>query len=207
MNRSVVLAAVPVAAVAVIAGIVSFSHIAALGMRTGQSAADAHLLPLAVDGLIVAGSVILLAGSVLGWLGVVPGVAATLFANLESGLPHGGLAAVVATWPAVAFTVASFMLERWLKSQVARPDEAETGLLPDTAPDVTVPAAGMVPADAESAAMLALRATHAAGNPLSQNALMSRFSLTRAQATKVRRAVLAESNGHAPEDSAASTDQ
>ena len=81
-NRTALLAAVPVAAVAVIAGVVSYSHICALGLLTGQSPADAHLLPLAVDGLIVAGSVILLAGSWLGWLGVVPGVAATLFANV-----------------------------------------------------------------------------------------------------------------------------
>lgn len=112
------LAVFPVALVALAAGTVSFSHIVSLGLRTGQSPVDAHLLPLAVDGLIVAGSVILLAGSWLGWLGVVPGVLATLFANLESGLPHGELAAVVATWPAVAFTLASAMLERWLRSQV-----------------------------------------------------------------------------------------
>ena len=99
------------------AGTVSYFHIVSLGLRTGQSPADAHLLPLAVDGLIVSGSVILLAGSWLGWLAVVPGVAATLFANLESGLPHGQLAAVVATWPAVAFTVSAAVLERWLAGQ------------------------------------------------------------------------------------------
>jgi hypothetical protein len=116
-NRTAILAAVPVAAVAVIAGVVSYSHIEALGLRTGQTLADALLLPLAVDGLIVAGSVILLAGSALGWISVALGVAATLFANVESGLPDGPLAATVAAWPAVAFTVASFVLERWLKSQ------------------------------------------------------------------------------------------
>ncbi len=119
------LAALPVALVALVAGIVSYSHIVSLGLRTGQSPADAHLLPLAVDGLIVSGSVILLAGSWLGWLAVVPGVAATLFANLASGLPHGQLAAVVATWPAVAFTVSAAVLERWLAGQgrptIARP--------------------------------------------------------------------------------------
>ena len=65
-NRTAILAAIPVAAVAVIAGVVSFSHIEALGLRTGQAITDARLLPLAVDGLIVAGSAILLAGS---WLG------------------------------------------------------------------------------------------------------------------------------------------
>ena len=117
-NRTAILAALPVAAVAVIAGIVSFSHIEALGLRTGQSITDARLLPLAVDGLIIAGSVILLAGSWLGWLGVAPGVAGTLYANVMSGLPRGPLAATVAAWPALAFTVASFMLERWLKARV-----------------------------------------------------------------------------------------
>jgi hypothetical protein len=60
-NRTALVAALPVAAVAVIAGVVSYSHIAGLGLRTGQSTTDAHLLPLAVDGLIVAGSVVLLA--------------------------------------------------------------------------------------------------------------------------------------------------
>ncbi len=120
MTRPVLLAALPVALVALVAGTVSYSHIVALGLRTGQSLADAHLLPIAVDGLIGSGSVILAAGSALGWLGVVPGVLATLFANLESGLPHGQLAAVVATWPAIAFTVASFMLGRWLRSQVGK---------------------------------------------------------------------------------------
>jgi Protein of unknown function (DUF2637) len=121
-NRTALLAALPVAAVAVIAGVVSYSHITALGLRTGQSPADAHLLPLAVDGLIVAGSVILLAGSGLGWLGVGPGVAGTLYANIMSGLPRGPLAATIAAWPALAFTVASFMLERWLKAQAAVPE-------------------------------------------------------------------------------------
>ena len=127
MTRPVLLAALPVALVALVAGTVSYSHIVSLGLRTGQSPIDAHLLPLAVDGLIVAGSVILVAGSWLGWLGVVPGVGATLFANLESGLPHGQLAAIVATWPAVAFTVASAMLERWLASQArSEPEPVHT---------------------------------------------------------------------------------
>jgi hypothetical protein len=128
-DRTALLAALPVAAVALIAGVVSYSHIAALGLRTGQSTADAHLLPLAVDGLIVAGSVILLAGSWLGWLGVVPGIGATVFANVESGLPHGPLGATVAAWPAIAFSVATFMLERWLKSQAGqeRPEPRPCG--------------------------------------------------------------------------------
>jgi len=49
-----------------------------------------------------------------------------------------------------------------------------------------------VPSDAETAARAALAATVAAGNGLSQNQLMTRFRLTRAQATKVRRSVLTD---------------
>jgi Protein of unknown function (DUF2637) len=116
-SRTAILAAVPVAAVAIIAGVVSYSHIEALGLATGQSVTDARLLPLAVDGLIVAGSVILLAGSWLGWIGVALGVGGTVYANVMAGLPRGPLAAAVSAWPALAFTVASFMLERWLAGQ------------------------------------------------------------------------------------------
>ena len=119
--RRVVIAALPVAVVAVVAGIVSYSHIVALSLRAGQSIMDAHLSPIPVDGLIVGGSVILWFGSWLGWFAVAPGVAATLFANVESGLPRGPLAAAVAAWPAVAFTVATIVLERWLKSQAKVP--------------------------------------------------------------------------------------
>ena len=125
-NRTALLAALPVAAVAVIAGVVSYSHIEALGLSTGQSLVDARLLPLAVDGLIIAGSVILLAGSWLGWIGVALGVAGTLHANVMSGLSRGPLAATVAAWPALAFTVASFMLERWLKAHVTRTPTTRT---------------------------------------------------------------------------------
>jgi len=127
-TRQTFAAALPVAAVAVIAGIVSFGHIEALALSVHQPLADARLLPLAVDGLIVAGTVVILAGYWLGWLGVVAGVAATVFANVESGLPWGPLAATVAAWPAVAFTVASFILERWLKRQVGRGGTGGSGV-------------------------------------------------------------------------------
>jgi hypothetical protein len=52
-----------------------------------------------------------------------------------------------------------------------------------------------VPTDAENAALMALRATLAAGNPLSGRQLETRFGLTRAEATRVRAAVLGETNG------------
>jgi hypothetical protein len=116
-DRSAVNAALPAAVVALIAGIVSYSHIVSLATTSGQSYADAHLLPFAVDGLIVAGTVILLAGSLLGWLCVAPGISATLYANVMSGAGHGAVSAIVAAWPAAAFALASFTLERWLKTR------------------------------------------------------------------------------------------
>lgn len=57
-------------------------------------------------------------------------------------------------------------------------------------------AAQIAPADAADAAKLALAASVAAGNPISQRKLMERFALPRAAERKVRQAVLAASNGH-----------
>jgi hypothetical protein len=56
---------------------------------------------------------------------------------------------------------------------------------------------GGVPSDVVEAAKASMRATVKAGNPWSVNQLAEQFSLTRGTATKVRDAVLAESNGHA----------
>ena len=183
-DRTAILAALPVAAVAVIAGVVSYSHIEALGLMTGQSLADARLLPLAVDGLIVAGSVILLAGSWLGWIGVALGVAGTLYANVMSGLPRGLLAATVAAWPAIAFTVASFMLERWLKAQVGHggPEAATCGH------DLAGPAEEVV-------VNAYLHGRDCLGQPPSQRSLAATYGLHR---TKVA-ALVGSLNGHSPE--------
>src|SRR6266516_2743658 len=58
--------------------------------------------------------------------------------------------------------------------------------------------AGVV-SDVVEAAKASMRATAAAGNQWSVDGLRKQFPLTRAQATKVRQAVLAESNGHPTE--------
>ncbi len=59
-----------------------------------------------------------------------------------------------------------------------------------------VPLPSLGAADAESAGRTAYRASVLGGNPLSQNALQTRFRLTRAEATRVRDQVHAEQNGH-----------
>jgi hypothetical protein len=73
---------------------------------------------------------------------------------------------------------------------------ALTHLLRDVSGEVSADAAADVPSDSVEAAKASMRATVAAGNPLSINQLAERFSLTRGAATKVHRAALAESNGH-----------
>jgi hypothetical protein len=117
-------------AVAVVSGVISYGHIYDLSLSLHQSVLAARLMPVAIDGLIVVGSVVLLeSGSRLGWLGVAPGLALSVFANLESGLRFGALSAVWAAIPSLSFFLATFIFERWLKSQAAAvttPAQVET---------------------------------------------------------------------------------
>jgi hypothetical protein len=111
-------AGLAIAAVAAAAGVISFGHIYELTLALHQSVLTARLMPVAIDGLITVGSVVLLqSGSRLGWLGVGPGLALSVFANVESGIRYGWLSAVWAGIPALSFFLATFILERWLKSQ------------------------------------------------------------------------------------------
>ncbi|HWU21678.1 MAG TPA: hypothetical protein VN088_09135 [Nocardioides sp.] len=70
--------------------------------------------------------------------------------------------------------------------------EAEPEPLPDEPAGEQVPV--VVPSDAESAAEASMRATLAAGNPWSVNALMTKFSLPRKTATEIRERALNSSS-------------
>lgn len=123
-----VLAGVALATVAIVTGVVSYTHISALTLVLHGSQMVAHLMPFGVDGQIVMGSVVLLTGrgrtAWWGWLGIVPGLAESLFANWESGIANGLLAAAWATVPAQAFAGSTFMFERWVKSLVSATAQA-----------------------------------------------------------------------------------
>lgn len=110
------------AAVAGVTGFISYTHICALTLVLHQSWKTAHLMPLAVDGQIVIGSVVYMAldgkSRFWGLVGIVPGLAESLFANWESGIDGGRFAAGWATVAAQAFAVSSFLFERWLRAQV-----------------------------------------------------------------------------------------
>jgi hypothetical protein len=101
--------AAAVIGVAVVAAVVSYEHAYALVHAHGETGWTAHLIPLTVDGLIWASSMVMLDSARRGvrvpalarWL-LGLGIAASLAANVAHGLGHGPIGAAVAAWPAVA---------------------------------------------------------------------------------------------------------
>ncbi len=101
--------AAAVIGVAVVAAVVSYEHAYALVRAHGETGWTAHLIPLTVDGLIWASSMVMLDSARQGvpvpslarWL-LGLGIAATLAANVAHGLGHGSVGAAVGAWPAVA---------------------------------------------------------------------------------------------------------
>ncbi len=181
-----------VVAVALFAAVVSYSHIYALGRSHGGSVLAAALLPLSVDGLIVAASLVMLHEArqrrgtpVLARLMLGLGVAATLAANVAYGAAYGRMGAVIWAWPAVAFVGAAEMV--MLQVRRAAPPLPGKELVPFR-PEVAT--------DVESAARVAFEATVAAGNPYSERALAEKFNLSRAAARRIRETVSAGANGH-----------
>jgi Protein of unknown function (DUF2637) len=101
--------AAAVIGVAAVAAVVSYEHAYALVRAHGETGWTAHLIPLTVDGLIWASSMVMLDSARRGvpvpslarWL-LGLGIAATLAANVAHGLGHGLIGAAVGAWPAVA---------------------------------------------------------------------------------------------------------
>jgi hypothetical protein len=179
----------------------------------------AAAFPLQVDSFIGVGELVLFVATVDrwtwrqrggAWAVALLGLAVSIAGNIGHVAAHDAQSRGTAAVPPVAAFAALWLGLAVLKRVLARPSgsvpaAAGTAALvvlpgpaellpagrPETAP---VP----VPADAESAALIALRASIAGGNPISQNKLMERFGLTRAAAQRVRRQALAEANGHHP---------
>jgi Protein of unknown function (DUF2637) len=98
-----------VVGVAAIAAVASYEHAYALVRAHGEAGWTGRLVPLTVDGLIYANSMVMLDSArrkvpvprLARWL-LGLGIAATLAANVAHGLGHGLAGAVIAAWPAVA---------------------------------------------------------------------------------------------------------
>ena len=95
--------------VAAVASVASYEHAYALVQAHGEVGWTGRLVPLTVDGLIYASSMVMLDSArrktpvpvLARWL-LGLGIAATLAANVAHGLGHGVIGAAVAAWPAVA---------------------------------------------------------------------------------------------------------
>jgi hypothetical protein len=101
--------ALAVLGVAAVAAVASYEHAYDLVRAHGETGWTARLVPLTVDGLIYASSMVMLDSArrkapvpaLARWL-LGLGIAATLAANVAHGLGHGLTGAAVAAWPAVA---------------------------------------------------------------------------------------------------------
>ena len=128
--------AAAVIGVAAVAAVVSYEHAYALVRAHGENGWTTHLIPLTVDGLIWASSMVMLDSARRGvsvpslarWL-LGLGIAATLAANVAHGLGHGLIGAAVGAWPAVALVGSYELLMMIIRGtqQAAGEVPAETG--------------------------------------------------------------------------------
>jgi hypothetical protein len=130
--------ALAVVGVAAVAAVASYEHAYALVRAHGETGWTGRMVPLTVDGLIYASSMVMLDSArrktrvpvLARWL-LGLGIAATLAANVAHGLGHGPIGATVAAWPAVALVGSYELLMMVIRSSQAVPDgvpgKAEAG--------------------------------------------------------------------------------
>ena len=168
--------------------------------RHGLAGIWAAIWPLQVDVFIAVGELALFIALVdqwrtrqrgAAWLVTISGLAVSVAGNIGHVAGHSLTVRATAAVPPLAAASALAVGLGVLKRVVERRQRA-------AGPDAVWE---QVAGSAETAAIASLRATLAAGNPWSGRQLEAQFGLTRAQATKVRRAVLGESNGHHADDS------
>jgi len=161
----------------------------------GLSGAWAAAWPLQVDVFIAVGELALFVAladrwasrsRAAAWAVTLAGLAVSVGGNVGHVASSALSARVTAAVPPLA-AAASLAVGLGVLKRVVEHHHRAAAIQPSAA----------VAADAESAARVALAASVAAGNPLSQRAVMTRFGLTRTAERKVRQAVTAAANGHA----------
>jgi len=166
----------------------------------GLSGPWAVIWPLQVDVFIAVGELALFVAladrwaprsRLAAWAVTACGLAVSVAGNVGHVTGHSltdrATAAVPPLAAAAALAVGLGVLKRVVE---AHHEQGNRSVGPISAPSFT---------DAQTAAAEALARSVAGGNPLSANQLQAQFRLTRAEATKVRAAVLAASNGQHPE--------
>jgi hypothetical protein len=111
-----ILTGVFVAALAVVAGAISFAHMVELAGRHDQTGWKAYGFPVSVDGLEIVASLYLVARHRAGrptgwvpWVALVVGTAASLAANVAVG-GHDAIGRALAGWPALSMLAAVKLL-------------------------------------------------------------------------------------------------
>jgi hypothetical protein len=127
--------------VAAVAAVASCEHAYDLVRMHGESGWTARMVPLTVDGLIYASSMVMLDSArrkapvpaLARWL-LGLGIAATLAANVAHGLGHGLIGAAVAAWPAVTLAGSYELLMMVIRSSQAPAQDRPCSLssLPQT---------------------------------------------------------------------------
>jgi hypothetical protein len=173
-----------VVGVAAVAAVASYEHAYELVRAHGEAGWTARLVPLTVDGLIYASSMVLLdcarrktaVPALARWL-LGLGIAATLAANVAHGLGHGLIGAAVAAWSAVAL-VGSYELLMMIIRSVQVP---QAGTVLCRAPDGG-PGADPLQAQAVQASAVEL----AAGRVPSVRAIRARLHVGQSRAQRLR---------------------
>jgi hypothetical protein len=173
-----------VVGVAGVAAVQSFSHIYWLARGHGQDKLDSILMPLGVDGLILAMTLVLLEQArrkedapVLAYFMIWLGIAATVAANVIYGWRYGIVGACVSAWPAVSFIGAIHVMtevgKRWSATEPLRSSaEVDEGT--------------EAPADPIELARAAFAASLEIENPLSERQLHRQFGISRPRAKQLR---------------------
>jgi uncharacterized protein DUF2637 len=155
--------------------------------------------PVMIDVFLAVGELTLFVSIIDGWRGrsrfgawavTLTGLAASVGGNVghitTTDLNSRGTAAVPPIAAAAAIGLGLGVLKR-----IADKHRETASAEPD--------GVAQVAHDSEHAARIALAATVAAGNPLSQRQIMTRFGLSREQERKAREAVTTGANGHTPQ--------
>lgn len=138
---------VAVVVVAVVAAVVSYSHMTELARSAGEQWRS-WLIPISVDGLIVAASMVLLTrhragqpGGYLAWGSLGVGVVASLAANMADARPEV-TSVLVAGWAPVAFAAAFHLLLQQRRAEHAIAPLRDSGSPAGRALTVVPPADG-----------------------------------------------------------------
>ncbi|MGI5165638.1 DUF2637 domain-containing protein [Spirillospora sp. CA-253888] len=174
--------------VAVVAAVVSYRHALELVRAHGETGLTAYLVPITVDGLVWAASMVILDAArrarpvpTLAQWSLGAGIVATIGANLAHGLDHGPLGAVVGVWPALAL-VGSYELLMMLLRKSPEPLQDHLGGQRNQAPEPGQRASAERQAedDAEAAALADyLASLQSPGPPASQRYLAAKHGLSR----------------------------